>query len=407
MAAAAMILSSCADSIKTSSIETETINSKVEYVAPVSTKCGLIIPPCVDYSLVSEAYFYIRIDGRIPAAVGTWNSAEYFPQTIKGACIYDKKNKGVIYTDKSLYKSAEKKGVPQYVFDPTGKATVDVIKSMPKLGDLIAADQSFKGIKGIDTDDLIVIWYVVKYQTSDKVWHIDGVLTKKGTESITDIPGIKEIIDDEYEEFEPSTPEEPENPETPETPETPAYTGNGSVEFDIHVQEHKDWNEIKTSIHVRDTVNCRIVIPIPESMQAPADDVVIRAGEMYEYITESFEINGEEFSIDFTVSHSEQGIEITVATAGSAKALEAARAAFNDGLTFEIHTYVKPEFNEAEIWDYVKQTKCPQTSMTLWAPGATLWESIEKDVITRTYGQISSASRPDMIKIDYSPVSDN
>lgn len=39
-------------------------------------------------------------------------------------------------------------------------------------------------------------------------------------------------------------------PEPTPTP-NPAPALNGEVEFDIHQQEHKDWNEIKTSIHVR------------------------------------------------------------------------------------------------------------------------------------------------------------
>lgn len=45
-------------------------------------------------------------------------------------------------------------------------------------------------------------------------------------------------------------PEPTLTPEPTPTP-NPAPALNGEVEFGIHQQEHKDWNEIKTSIHVR------------------------------------------------------------------------------------------------------------------------------------------------------------
>ena len=56
------------------------------------------------------------------------------------------------------------------------------------------------------------------------------------------------------------------------------FPTEGEIEVDIHQQEHKDWNEIKTSVHLRDTVNVRILIPIPSEFVAIPDDFDIRSG---------------------------------------------------------------------------------------------------------------------------------
>lgn len=183
--------------------------------------------------------------------------------------------------------------------------------------------------------------------------------------------------------------------------------GKGSIEFDIHQQIHKDWNEIKTSIHIRDTTNCRIVIPIPEAIQAQADDVVVRSGELYEYLPVEIEIGGKKYTMRFSVGHTEQGIEIVVLAADAQEALKAARKAYNDGLTFEIHTYVAPEVSMDEVWGYVKQTPCAQTSLNTWDSFAPTWQSVEKDVYTHTYGQITSATHLDQdVKYDYYPIAE-
>lgn len=177
--------------------------------------------------------------------------------------------------------------------------------------------------------------------------------------------------------------------------------GNGSVEFDIHQQEHKDWNEIKTSIHIRDTVNCRVFIPIKEEYQAEPDDFAIRVSDKYEYITKTIEIQGNLYNVHFAIGHTAEGIEIVVGTASCAQALKAARKAYDDGLTFEVHTYVKPNVTPAQVWNMLKQTTCPQTSLSLWTYGAPLWQSAEQDVKTHIHGQITSAYFEDRIDMDY------
>lgn len=175
---------------------------------------------------------------------------------------------------------------------------------------------------------------------------------------------------------------DPEDPETPAGPE---------VEFDVHQQQHTDWNEIKTSIHLRDTVNTRIFIPIPVEYQAECDDFNIRTGVDYAYKTEPlschFTIVSNEYDVEVEVNHLPTGVEILVGGAQLAAALRDARGVYDDGITFEIHTYVKPTATNEQIWSWLKQTQRVQTSMNKWP--------VAGENITTTYGQVTSVFFPD------------
>lgn len=154
--------------------------------------------------------------------------------------------------------------------------------------------------------------------------------------------------------------------------------GVAHVEFDVHQQEHKDWKEIKTSIHLRDTVDFTILLPIPEAYQAESDDFDIRLGDKYEYLTHSITLVDKTYEIVFTVAHKAEGIEIFVGGAACAEALRVARALNGDGLTFEIHTYANKDLDDATLWSWLKTTQRPTVSPT-----------------TKLFGQITSAFYPE------------
>lgn len=202
---------------------------------------------------------------------------------------------------------------------------------------------------------------------------------------------------------DPSDPSDPETPSTPSTPETPS-TLAGEVEFDIHQQQHTDWNEIKTSIHVRDTAAVHVFLPIPIESQAVADDFHIRAGENYKSISYTEKLNakfkfaGQEFSFPVEINHSAAGIDILIdCTTDEAKAaLKLARGVFDDGITFEIHSYVNPDVQTDQIWNWLKTVKLPSTKTSQWPE--------EGDICTHVHGQVSSAYHMDeMIKFDQRP----
>lgn len=176
----------------------------------------------------------------------------------------------------------------------------------------------------------------------------------------------------------PEDPTDPTDPVDPTDPTDPIINGKGHVEFDVHQQEHQNWKEIKTSIHLRDTVDFTILIPIPEEYQAEADDFDLRLGEKYEYLAHSITLVDKTYDIVFTVCHKEAGIEIFVEGSKCAEALRLARALYGDGLTFEVHTYVKNEATDEMVWNWLKMTEKPTAS-----PETTL------------LGQITSAFYPE------------
>lgn len=203
----------------------------------------------------------------------------------------------------------------------------------------------------------------------------------------------------------PSTPDpnpapNPEPTPTP-TPEPTPVVREGEVEFDIHQQEHKDWNEIKTSIHVRDTAAVHVFLPIPMESQAVADDFDIRTGNVYQYVESfeaKFEFAGKEFSFPVEINHTATGIDILIdcTTAEAKEALKLARGVFDDGITFEIHSYVNPNVATEQIWNWLKTVKLPSTKTSQWPQ--------DGDISTHVRGQVSSAYHMDeMIHFDERP----
>ena len=191
------------------------------------------------------------------------------------------------------------------------------------------------------------------------------------------------------------------NPEPNPTPNPKPVVREGEVEFDIHQQEHKDWNEIKTSIHVRDTAAVHVFLPIPLESQAVADDFDIRTGNVYQYVENieaKFEFAGKEFSFPVVINHTATGIDILIdcTTAEAKEALKLARGVFDDGITFEIHSYVNPDVATEQIWNWLKTVKLPSTKTSQWPQ--------DGDISTHVRGQVSSAYHMDeMIRFDERP----
>lgn len=195
----------------------------------------------------------------------------------------------------------------------------------------------------------------------------------------------------------PSTPD----PNPAPKPEPTPVVREGEVEFDIHQQEHKDWNEIKTSIHVRDTAAVHVFLPIPIESQAVSDDFDIRTGNVYQYVENieaKFEFAGKEFSFPVVIKHTATGIDILIdcTTADAKEALKLARGVFDDGITFEIHNYVNPDVATEQIWNWLKTVKLPSTKTSQWPQ--------DGDISTHVRGQVSSAYHMDeMIHFDKRP----
>lgn len=298
-----------------------------------------------------QVFYYIRIDGNIPGEneVNLPASA-YFPRTSTGKTMVSELNRGYVNANvdwKSNFKFSK------YVYSTDGSAVQSVILEEPTLEDMVNANKGngddFSGYLE-NQDKLHFLWYACKKQDSDHVWHIDGILTSKDRTNIAETDYGKEIMD-KYTEYGMED-------------DKGDVTRKAHVEVDVHQQEHNAWNEIKTSIHLRDTVDVEVFLPI--GYEEMADDFDIRAGHDYEYITENKEceimIGEETFKLEVSIQHEEGGIRITVKP--NKEALIAARKEYGDGITFEVHSYVTSGIPADAIWAKLKETTCSVTPYT-------------------------------------------
>ena len=292
------------------------------------------------------AYFFIRLDNRIAGAEDC-KSGDYFPQDAFGNTVRRLYNKGYIDADYAYYSSND--DYDKYVYDSKGKATLDAIVEQPQLKSIIKANLNPKlKLKDIDIEDLYVIWYMVKKQKDG--WHVDGVLTKKTNKDLSAIPGVGGDIKEENKDL---TDKKDDN--------TVPATGDGNVEVDIHQQAHKDWSEIKTSIHVRDEAAKKVVVEIPLAKEnvAEQDDFAIRTWDLK--IDTKVYIKGTEYEFGTTnpvqviVEHQADKVVITADCTAATEYIQALRKEYGDGVTIEVHTYGKG-LTDAQVWEKVKKS---------------------------------------------------
>ena len=312
----------------------------------------------------AAAYYFIRIDNRIPEMFGQCDASLYFPRNtnkVDGGSVFSPLNTGTIKLDYPYWKTAEPSThVGQYIYDTTGKKVLETVGTVPTLENIIAANQDASvDFSRIDPSKVKIIWYVSKFTWNR--WHVDGVLTLNSTKDVTEVPGIEEDKDLDNSKDEPTINE----------------GENGNIEVDIHQQEHNTWDEIKTSIHVRDLVDqVTVEIPIDKGHITDADDFALR---LYDFELESkVFINGTEYTLDstnpvkVTISHEDDKVIITVQCTDESY-LNALRKEYGDGVTVEVHTYPK-DLTKAEIWGKVKNSVVkvvPSTYDRLIYKGAT------------------------------------
>lgn len=296
-------------------------------------------------------YYYIRIDGNIPGSSDVHHPAkDYFPRTKAGKTMVCDLNHGYVTANVDWKQCAK---FSKYIYSTDGSAVESIILEQPTIEELLAADEyptdDFKGY--IDhKDELHFLWYACKKQDADHVWHIDGVLTTKERTDISETDYGTEI--------------KQKNEQNGMTPDKGNVVRQASVEVDVHQQEHKDWNEIKTSIHMRDTTQVEVFLPI--GYEELADDFDIRSGRDYAYITElkdsKIQIGDAEYKLQVSITHEQDGIRILVKP--NREALIAARQRYDDGITFEVHSYVTSGITTEAIWQRLKGTKCTTTPYT-------------------------------------------
>ncbi len=284
----------------------------------------------------SDAYFYIRVDSRIPTCA-SMPASKYFPQTAMGNSIFVRGNKGKIDLNYP-YKNGSEYGYGAYVYDTNGKATLNAIVETPELSDILAANLNYTwgDLAALNTDTLKVLWYIVKKE--DGKWHVDGVLTGAHTNNIVEVPGVEK--DDRIDEtIVPDV-----------TPDPVAPDADKNVEVDIHQQKHQDWDEIKTSIHIRDLVDTvTVTIPIGREYMAEADDFAIREYTFYTTLPHL----STDHPIKVTAKHEADKLVIEV-TCSDTNYIDYLKNRYGDGVTIEVHSYTKGMSKE-DVWALLKQ----------------------------------------------------
>ena len=158
-----------------------------------------------------------------------------------------------------------------------------------------------------------VAWYVVKEVGGKGLWHVNGVL-------------VDTVVG------------KPDN-----TPD--------NVEIDIHQQQHLEWSEIKTSVHIRaDVDSIEINIPLSIDEMVEQDDFDIRIFK--DYISS----DATDFSdAEIKITHNDKGITIVIRKIDF-EAIKKYKSKFGDGLTVEIFSYTTSD-NTSKVWDEIKKSR--------------------------------------------------
>lgn len=303
-----------------------------------TTRAGLNWPQHTDEGWES-ARFSIRADMTIPDWTDK-SSTLYYGRfqggnnrgkisTIYPFGRYD--DRGLDYYKKDT-KTGENTGLFRYVYDVTGQKTQLAIMEAPsvdiilneEIEDLQKAIDKGTNVekntaekqrveewlaKGTDWLNEHVLWYVVKEVGMQYGWHVNGVFVENPVHYV---------------------------------PIDPTKVAN-NVEVDIHLQEHKDWNEIKTSVHIRtDAESVTIKLPISQSNIIEQDDFAVR---FYDYYYKEYELKHK-------ITHDKNGITIQI-TKINPDFINELKNCIGDGLTVEVHSYCT---HLEGVWEELKKS---------------------------------------------------
>lgn len=141
-------------------------------------------------------------------------------------------------------------------------------------------------------------------------------------------------------------------------PEDPIYyEDKGHVEVNLSVNDKKDKDDYiwsKLSIHVRDTTDVEIFIPVGAEYYCEADDFYIvqkhdkEDAYVYTDNTEKVEMEIAGQKVTLTIKHEQNGMRITTDGINSA-VLKECRTTYGDGITFEVYSYYNEKITSREM----------------------------------------------------------
>lgn len=275
-------------------------------------------------------------------------------------------------------------GFYQISYNTSGEIVTEPVRLNPPAGPIVSCDYKFyteaeKNWNYLLLQDKPLKTQSMSYQviSNNQSWTIIGMedisLTK---------PGCDKDFNDVVFALNPSPKMIAKDDNGNEEIVIPEGNYTGEVEFDIHHQKHNEWEEIKTSIHLRDTVDAKVFIPIPGEYQCDPDDFAIRISQPDNiYYREKVKVGAEWYDVTYSIEHKDNGIEIFIKGSELNEVLRKSREIYNDGITLEVHSYVIGGVREEDIWNWISQS------------------THETDGKTEHKGQITSAFRNDTVKI--------
>lgn len=183
-------------------------------------------------------------------------------------------------------------------------------------------------------------------------------------------------------------------------PAEPTVTENGgSIEANLAINDPKetgDWIESHLAIHVRDTSDVEVFLPVPAQYYCAADDMFIVEKHDTSFVYSEYKeftsmtVGGQ--TVSLTITYGEKGI--TLKTSGiNADVLKYCREKWNDGLTFEVRNYYNTENgeegeNKVAITRDVLKKHLDQAVITFVNPTKTYVNAkgfeVDKDGVTTT-----------------------
>ena len=296
------------------------------------------------------ARYSVRIDNTIADGLGSFNVGTYwggFGQHPNLGSVYEGFNYSH-YNDRNYdYNYVEKEtgeniGLFRYAYNPMGIDQFKILREIPSVTGILESylksetkEVNIKGLQaavdGLKDGSLKVIWYIAKEVALKYGWHVNGVVTKAATASLLDVTKIgKEINTDvtKY-SFETTLP-------FSEVPD--------EVEVDIHLQEHKDWNEIKVSAHIRtDASSVTINLPLDKANIVEQNDFTVR---VYDYYFKDYG------AVKHEITHDDNGVTIKI-TNIPAKMIDELKGTFGDGLNIEVHSFCNTQDG---VWAQLKNS---------------------------------------------------
>lgn len=284
--------------------------------------------------------FYYDETGEInevPVWSFDWNSINYYGDNVKSVKITVKKG----YKFGFYWNGKDNTGQPtKYYSKSSLNANLPIHSNPNETSSLHAGTFTDGGNTYLCIED----W--VDFDFQDAVLATDIALTTvDGDDTTPTTPEVK-----------PDPTPDPEEPVVPVDPVDPVVSDKGgSVEVNLAINaphDTGDWKESHLSIHVRDTTDVTVFLPVQAEYYCSQDDMMIvqKHDVAWQYNETSEEVSmvvgGQVVTLNIT--YAENGI--TVTTKGvTADVLKYCRDNYNDGITFEIRNYYNNEITREDL----------------------------------------------------------